>query len=58
MDQNQQILTCPTNHKKFGAIFVGQFSKLGRNQHKTRLENGGELQFRDQPLLLIPNDIG
>ena len=30
------------SQKKFGAIFDGEFSNLGKNTTKTRLENGGE----------------
>ena len=34
MDQNQQNIIKPTNHKKIGAIFGGEFSKLGKNTTK------------------------
>jgi hypothetical protein len=34
MDQNQQNIIKPTNHKKIGAIFGGDFRNLGRNQAK------------------------
>jgi hypothetical protein len=49
VDQIQQNLIKPTNHKKFGrAIFVGIF-EIGTKQSKIRLENyGGRLQNRDQ----------
>ena len=41
MDQNQQNIIKPTNHKKIGAIFWWGFSDFRTKSSKTRLENGG-----------------
>ena len=41
MDQNQENIIKPTNHKKIGAIFVGIF-EFRTKSSKRRLENGGE----------------
>ena len=41
MDQIQQNLIKPTNHKKIGAIFGGEIFEIRKKSHKTRLENGG-----------------
>ena len=49
MDQNQQNIIKPTNHKKnIGAIFVGIF-EIGEEHNKIRLENyEGRLRNHDQ----------
>jgi hypothetical protein len=59
MDQNQQILTCPTNHKKIWGYFCGVIFEIRTKstQNKARKWKRG-LQFVNQPLLLIPNDVG
>src|SRR6187399_924794 len=59
MEQSQQNLAKSTDHRKiFGALFVGQFSKLGRTRQKQARKQSVGLQNREKPLLLIPYDTG
>ena len=52
--------SCQINRsqKIFGALFVGQFSKLGRTRQKQARKRSVGLQNREKPLLLIPYDTG
>ena len=58
MDQNQQNIIKPTNTKKIGAIFGGDFRIWGRN-NKIRLENReGGLRNRDKHGSWYQDDVG
>ena len=52
--------SCQINRsqKIFGALFVGQFSKLGRTRQKQARKQSVGLQNREKPWLLIPYDTG